>query len=685
MLQGTHGIWKRLPFARMLILFFSGIIIDKYVNVPFIVYCSIALSILLTIVTLEYLPLRYQWRLKKLRGSCIVLLILLFGSLNNNITSQKTTSAQSGSDIDSSTYLLLNINSEARSGDKSIRYSATIFQPQQSRYINKGNCFLYLKKISSDPIEKGDLIMTLEKPQRLASTSNPGAFDFSSYAHQQQVSYTLYMDNDLHYVRLRNAGDESNSIIEKIRKKILFILRNTIKDNTQIGLAEAMLIGYREDLDKGLLKTYVDTGVVHVIAISGLHLGLIFMLIELGVKSIFGKKRAVVAGILITIPLLWTFAILTGSSSSVNRSALMFTVLILGRVISKRNNSLNALCASAFILLFYNPNLITDLGFQLSYAAVGSILLFEKNINKLVFLKNKIAVYLWNMISITLAAQILTTPLVIMHFHRFPTLFLFSNLVAVPLSSLILILEIALCVFYMLNINFGLLVDVIEQLMEWMNGYIGSMAKIPFGMIDDIYISNVYIVTSCLFLGSLVCLIKSASKKTYWITCTLLLFLSFIRCIEYLILVNEKNIIVLNLRQTTALVVQHGENGVLAISNNRSEDTTTIRRLMKETGNGTGIEKWKIRFLPEKPFILYISEDVIENTRCKRTEKALLIAGDPGSSLMEMGIANANAEKIIADGSNKLWKIRQWEKEAYGLHLPLHSTAENGPYTIKIR
>ena len=684
MLQGTQGIWKRLPFARIIIYFLTGIIIDTHVNLSGTTYGLITFSTLLSICVVEYFPLQYRWKIKTLHGALIGLSILLLGGISNHLSSQQSTTIQAESGIDSS-HLLLKIKSKSRSGDSTIRYTATLFKPHLDSYIKHSNSFLYINKKFSNNLKKGDLLITVEKPKRIKHTSNPGAFDFSAYGHQQQVDYTLHAQNDTYYITLRKSGDDNNTMIEQIREKILFILRNTIKNKTHIGLAEAMLIGYREDLEKTLLNTYVATGVVHVIAISGLHLGLIFMLIDLGIKNIFGKKRAVIAGIVVTIPVLWIFAILTGSSSSVNRSALMFTVLIFGRVISKRNNSLNALCASAFILLLCDTNTINDIGFQLSYAAVGSILLFEKHIQQLIFLKNKIAIYVWNMISISLAAQILTTPLVILHFHRFPLLFLFSNLVAVPLSSIILILEIVLCIFFMINIDVRLIAKLIEELMSWMNGYIKAISSIPFNSINDIYVSKLQMTGWCLLAGSVAWLLVSASKKKYWVTSILLLVLGFIRCMEHAILLNEKRLIILNIKETSAIVVQDGEQGLLVIGKSKSADTAAIQRLLKETGNGTGIKLWQTRYLPDKPFMMNVSTDKMPHTSNKRIEKAVLISGNPGLTLSEMGIGSDSSEQVIIDGSSKLWKIRQWEKEAYGLHLPLHSTAENGPYTIQIK
>ena len=638
------------------------------------------LLIVLLFIT-QQLPLRCQWKMSEARGFAILLSILVFGGLNSSLKS----GAYNSTVIQISTYSILRIEGKPNLSSKTKRYTTTVYRLRENRFANMGKCYLYINHENSNKLEQGQLLLTMEKPKVLTSTSNPGAFDFSKYARQQQVSHSVYLHDEEQWVVVGAEEKRKKSLIERVREKILFILRSTIKDKINLGLAEAMLIGFREDLDRDLLNAYVDTGVVHVIAISGLHLGLIFMLIDLCIKTLFGKKRARYAGIFITIPLLWGFAMLTGSSSSVNRSALMFSVLIIGKAISKRNNSLNALFASAFILLYYNPEVISDIGFQLSHAAVGSILLFEKEINQLVYVKNKIARYAWSMISITIAAQLLTTPLVIFHFHRFPTLFLFANLVAIPLSSLILVLEILLCIIYLMGLKTELMITGIELLMDWMNGYIRLVSKIPFAMMDDIYMSNLNIALGFLLFMFIGWTLFHPSKKLYNSSIFLVLLLCAVRLYEQRILQLEKKAIALNLKQATAIVIQQGRNGLMAISESQIEVQQPLQKLLKETGHATGIKHWQIRSLPNLPLIITLSSS---NKKTKSEVKAnniILISGNPGLTLEEMKINKRNCEKIITDGSNKLWKIQQWEKEAYGLHLPLHSTAEKGPVTLFIK
>ena len=679
--EWSDGIWRRIPFARIFIFFITGIVVERFLVLPSYHYMAFGGFLLLLLFIAQQLPLRHQWKLSEARGFSILLLILVFGGLNSSLKSWGNNSTAN----ELSTQNLIRIEGEPKLSSKTTRYVTTVYSWQGNRFSKTGNCYLYVDLKNSNKLEQVQLLLTMEKPKALKSTSNPGAFDFSKYAQQQQVTHSVYLHDEEQWVTVGAQEKRKKSLIERARGKILFILRNTIRDKINIGLAEAMLIGFREDLDSVLLNAYVDTGVVHVIAISGLHLGLIFMLIDLGIRTLFGKKRARYAGIFITIPLLWGFAILTGSSSSVNRSALMFSVLIIGKAISKRNNSLNALFASAFILLYYNPRVISDIGFQLSYAAVGSILLFEKGINQLVYLKNKMARYGWNMISISIAAQLLTTPLVIFHFHRFPILFLFTNLVAIPLSSLILVLEILLCILYLMNLKTELIITSIELLMDWMNGYIRSVSRIPFAMMDDIYLSNLNILLGFLLFMFAAWTLLHPSKKLYNSSILLVFLLCALRLYEQRMLQLEKKVIVLNLKQATAIVIQHGQHGVIAISESQNEVQGPLKKLLKETGQATGIKHWQIRSLPNLPLMIHISSSITDIKSQGEDNNIVLIAGNPSLTLEEMKINKRNCEKIITDGSNKLWKIQQWEKEAYGLHLPLHSTAEKGPATFLIK
>ncbi len=220
---------------------------------------------------------------------------------------------------------------------------------------------------------------------------------------------------------------------DELRKKILGIIDRYITAPGENGLAKALLIGYRDNLDRDIITAYTNTGVIHVIAISGLHLGLIYALLAYLLKSFQKKNYLSTYRSIFIAAFLWIFSILCGASPSVLRSALMFTCLLAGEALHKENHTANALAASAFLLLCFDPMLLWDIGFQLSYAAVGSLLIYNRWISRLYSSGNTFLSFAWNSVSTSISAQILTTPLILYHFHQFPVLFVLSNLIAVPL------------------------------------------------------------------------------------------------------------------------------------------------------------------------------------------------------------------------------------------------------------
>src|SRR5205814_5677401 len=199
---------------------------------------------------------------------------------------------------------------------------------------------------------------------------------------------------------------------------------------------------------------------------SGLHLGIIYWLLSLLMKPLQNNSRLRWISAMLILGGLWAFSLLAGAGPSVLRSAFMFSLIVFGRTISKNSSVYNNLAASAFILLCIDPFWIWDVGFQLSYAAVLSILVFFKPVYNWFYFENKIVDVIWKMCAVTIAAQILTMPIAIYHFHQFPVYFLLANLVAVPVSSIILLGEILLCCFsFLLPVA-----AVIGNILHWMIG-----------------------------------------------------------------------------------------------------------------------------------------------------------------------------------------------------------------------
>ena len=265
--------------------------------------------------------------------------------------------------------------------------------------------------------------------QPIKNSGNPGAFNYQRYAAFQGIYHNVFLKDKDWQVVPGNTKNWFYDFVYSARAYVLSVLRNTIHTGKdELGIAQALLIGYTNDLDKDLVQAYSNTGVVHIIAISGMHLGLIYvLLLWIFTKMPLINKSKLVQLILI-LTCLWLFAFLTGASPSVLRAAVMFSCIAIGKNLKKDVSIFTSLAASALILLCFNPYYLWAVGFQLSYLAVIGIVVFQKPIYNCLYIKNKWIDKVWQLMAVSTAAQLLTFPLCIYYFHQFPNLFLLQIL-----------------------------------------------------------------------------------------------------------------------------------------------------------------------------------------------------------------------------------------------------------------
>ncbi len=671
--------YKKIPFFRITAAVLIGILTDEFITLSLLSWLAIICSSILILSTFYFFTPAISWRIGYIKGIAIVLLVCSFGGICNQLRSPKNRNHTK----DNHQYHLLLINEEAKYSKTNNRYEVNIYSIEKRyfRFISKG--YLYASNTNCKNIEQGDLLITNNKVNEIVEKNNPGAYNFARQSSLKGIFYTININDTLEYGLLNHKKNRLKIFIEKSREKIIDILKTSLNNDKTTGLAEAMLIGFRDDLDKELLSSYINTGVVHIIAISGMHLGLIFLIINFFTKILIGKKRISIAGILITIPILWLFSLLTGGSASVIRSAIMLTIILISTFLKKSSNGLNTLLASAFILFVENPCIVYDLGFQLSYAAVLSILIFDPMIKKLLYVKNFILKKGWEMISITLAAQILTTPMSIFYFHQFPILFLFTNLVAIPLSSIILLTEITLCVFGQAGIPISLIAKTVNTLINFLNEYIHRMEKIPFGMIKHIYIgpSSMVLMYCVIFTAYMLC--KKYNAINLRCFCWLFFLFSIIHLAETLIHYQKNRIIVLDIRNHSCIIVQHGMEALILGDDPLLQNKVQLDEIKEQIGYAYWIKKFGVKKFPQYPFALRLQPNhLIGPTKTPPIPIAIL-SGNPTLQINNLTQLFNDNDILIIDHSNKVWKIRQWEKEADKLLLPFNSLAENGPYIVE--
>ncbi|RYZ47034.1 MAG: ComEC family competence protein, partial [Chitinophagaceae bacterium] len=364
----------------------------------------------------------------------------------------------------------------------------------------KGDIILYFKKDSVPPgVGYGSRLLVAATLQAIRNAGNPGSFDYKTYSLFQGITHQVYLTPQDYVVQPGVVQNSSKVFLFQSRIWVVSTLKKFIRGEKEQGLAEALLIGYKDDLDKNLVQAYSNTGVVHIIAISGLHLGIIYAILLLLTAPMRRSKHLLLPRLLIILGSLWLFSILAGAGPSVLRSALMFTLIAIGESTAKKTNIFNTLSFSAFGLLCINPFWLWDVGFQLSYAAVLSIVLFFRPVYNWFHLPNKLIDLTWKLTAVTIAAQILTLPISIYHFHQMPLLFLVTNFIAVPLSSLILLGEILLCALFFLPPVASLLGTILRELIVFMNSYIEGLDKLPFATWNLLSISILQTVLLLVF------------------------------------------------------------------------------------------------------------------------------------------------------------------------------------------
>jgi competence protein ComEC len=308
-----------------------------------------------------------------------------------------------------------------------------------------GKAFVYLYK-DSEPVayHKGDTVLLSGEWQAIRNAGNPFEFDYAAYCRRNNIHYSQYCLAD--DISLYAYSDRAAMpLVSKAHDWCMAQLDTYIRDAKTKGLIQAMLLGDEVNLDEELRQSFSETGIIHIIAISGGNVAIFFIVVS-GLLWWLKDRKHMWLKYAIALPLVWFYVIMAGAPPSAVRAALMFSLLALGVMLQKNNNSLNQLFATAFLLLCAEPMWLFSIGFQLSFVAVLSLIIFYAPIYKLFSPGNKAARLLWGTVVASIAAEILVAPLVIYYFHTFPVLFIVANVAAYVFMGVVLVLGIAIIV-----------------------------------------------------------------------------------------------------------------------------------------------------------------------------------------------------------------------------------------------
>ena len=443
----------------------------------------------------------------------------------------------------------------------------------------------YFEKDSTTPPPQfGDLIGFGSDVRYIESNGNPLEFDYQQYMSRQGVYCQTYIKKQ-EYEILQPAYQKGIKYYgAKIRQSLIDIYRQTGISGQQLAVLEALTLGYKADLDPETITTFQTSGAMHILAVSGLHTGIIMLITNFLLAFLDYTQKTRIIKCFLIILILWLFAAITGFSASVCRSALMFSMMTVSQILDRSSSTYNTLATSAFILLIINPLLIFNIGFGLSYLAVLAIIsitpLVKKTIPKFdpvhdtrwIHVKKWLIRYFLGIIYVSIAAQIGTSILSIRTFNMFPTYFLLTNILVIPLSYFIMVTSILLLAVSWCSPLMWLTTEVLKFFLGLLTGSVSWIESLPAASINDIFITN--ISSLLLYAAMATFIILAHYKRAIFLKTALILLCLFAASITIFDSAKNPNnqVIVYNKRNTQLYSIKNGEKMSIITDNAKLDE-----------------------------------------------------------------------------------------------------------------
>ena len=561
------------------------------------------------------------------------------------------------------------------------KYEAIVTQLNHKKSI--GKILVNIKKGSIEiPLSVGDNLVVKTHFSAFKEPLNPYSFSYKKYLKTQQIHHQIQLSKKQLFI-LKNKGESIKSIAAKIRNNINNSLKSNGFNNDELAVVNALLLGQKNSITRDLLTSYAGAGAIHILAVSGLHIGIILLLLTFIFKPLHYFKNGKIIATLIIILALWIYAIIAGLSPSVVRAVTMFTALTIGMQITQRSNIYNTLVISMFFLLLFNPFYLFEVGFQLSYLAVFSIVWIQPMLynswKPKFWLPNKI----WQLFTVSIAAQIGALPLSLFYFHQFPGLFFLSNLVIIPFLGFILIAGFVVITLSVLEILPHYLGDSYVYIIQQMNHFVSWISNQHYFIIKNISFSLLLMLAFYVFIfysG------KWIEKKVYHRFPLVLISLILVQSIfilEKYRVQTTSEFIVFNKSKSALIGARNGTQFLVYSIDSLSQNHFPLKDYLI----GTGIQD-KLRF--KKPKNIYKFNDdlilVVDSLRIfdfKSAKPSIVVLQHSPKINLERLLITLHPKLLIADGSNYKSYVARWKETCIKNNTTFHSTMQKGAYIFK--
>lgn len=677
--------FKSIPFLKILFPYLIGVICALYFGVLSNIHTVCFISFVVLVVT--FLFQKFYKPKKHFKQGVFIISLNLFlfflASESCYLYNAKNNAMHYTNYVVSSNQpIIVTISDIPVVSEKFIKLNVTInsIQSNNAWHYAEGNTLVYFKNDSSIKFDIGNRLLLNTKFSYLTNPKNPKEFDYKSFLENKNIFHTIFANsNNTHIISTNNKFQLSNIGIE-IKAYLVSVLRNSQLSQEAFSICSALLVGYDDEIEGDVLQSFSRSGTLHVLSVSGMHTAVLYGVL-IFLFSFFDKyDKYKKTKFTVVILILWLFVLITGLSPSILRAALMLSLVLFGKTFYKQGNSYNTLLLSAFILLLYNPYLIKDVGFLLSYSAVFGIMYLHPILQKTYSFENKIIQNLWSTVLMSISATLFTLPISLYFFHQFPIWFIFSNLIIIPISMLIMGAAALFILFYKISVINQVLVFVINSSTSLMLWFAKLTDNSSYGFIDMISFNKLdFLFSSLLIMFFLIVIFTKQYKHVLAFCSIIIIWLSFSIYNNYKESL-KKEMIVFHVKQKSVLAFR--------IGNTIYGDFNTI--------NSKDFDRYV------KPYLLTVSDLKIVNSTAnvfKYASKTVLKANhtailpktiEPNyiiisnNTPIELTTNDKTKPLIIADCSNSYKFVKKLKKQCAQLEIPFYSVKESGAFQVNL-
>lgn len=546
----------------------------------------------------------------------------------------------------------------------------------------RGKVLLNIHKTDSTKLFMvDDELLVYSEFQNIKNPLNPNQFNYKAYLEKQYIYDQLFTEQHLIF-KINSKKKSVYGYADILRQTINERLNEYNFKPEEQAIINALILGQRQDMDRDMYTEYANAGAIHILAVSGLHVGIILMMLNVVLKPLNNIKRGNLIKILCILILLWSFAIIAGLSASVTRAVTMFSIIAIAMHLKRPTNIYNTLSISIFILLLVKPMFLFDVGFQMSYLAVFAIVSIQPLLYKLWSPKWKVVDYFWQIFTVTMAAQLGVLPISLFYFHQFPGLFFISNLAIIPFLGLILGFGIVVIIMALLNSLPNTVANIYGVLITSMNEVVSWVSKQEAFLIKDISFDLTHVLVTYILILAFFFFLRKINYQRI-----ILLMFSILIIQSVMIYTKKRN-------NTEALIIFHKSrysilgkknNNHLTLWHNLDSSAVKNEKMIRDYNVGNFITAVRYDSLDNvyktrQKTLLIIDSLGVYNVSFK--PDYILLRHSPRINLKRL-IDSLEPKVVIADGSNYKSYIQRWQATCKQEKLPFHQTGEKGAFIIK--